>query len=183
MTDQSTVKSRKMLYSMGEVCEMFDVNPSLIRFWEKKFAILHPKKNAKGNRLFTVEDIENLKIIYHLVKERGMTLTGAEQHLRENRAKLGKSVGLIDILQNVRSVLVELRQELDSQAELQEEQQNGQTTGQVVIMSNSNVSSVSDSGTGSAVTDISDSANFSSEDTVTSAEATAKPRYIEQTLF
>ena len=64
-------KSRKIYYTMGEVSEMFDVNPSLIRFWEQKFDILKPDKNKKGNRLFTPKDVENLKLIYHLVKESG----------------------------------------------------------------------------------------------------------------
>ena len=71
-------KSRKIYYTMGEVSEMFDVNPSLIRFWEQKFDILKPDKNKKGNRLFTPKDVENLKLIYHLVKEKGMTLKGAQ---------------------------------------------------------------------------------------------------------
>ena len=67
---------------MGEVSEMFDVKPSLLRHWESKFDILRPHKNKKGNRMFTPEDVENLKLIYHLVKERGMTLNGAAQYLR-----------------------------------------------------------------------------------------------------
>ena len=78
-------KSRKIYYTMGEVSEMFDVNPSLIRFWEQKFDILKPDKNKKGNRLFSPRDVENLKLIYHLVKENGMTLAGAAKRLRENR--------------------------------------------------------------------------------------------------
>ena len=78
-------KSRKIYYTMGEVSEMFDVRPSLIRFWEQKFDILKPDKNRKGNRLFTPKDVENLKLIYHLVKENGMTLAGAAKRLRENK--------------------------------------------------------------------------------------------------
>lgn len=115
MTTPENKKSHKILYSMGEVCEMFDVNPSLIRFWEKKFDILKPKKNAKGNRLFTVVDVENLKIIYHLVKERGLTLSGAEQEMREHRLQLRQGLSVIELLQRVRSTLVELKQELDSE--------------------------------------------------------------------
>lgn len=75
----------KLLYSMGEVTEMFDVNASLIRYWESKFDCLKPKKNKKGNRLFTPEDVENLKLIYHLVKEKGMTLEGANRTMKRNR--------------------------------------------------------------------------------------------------
>ena len=71
-------KIEKLFYSIGEVADMFKVNTSLIRFWEKEFDIIKPKKNKKGNRLFTKEDIENFHIIYHLVKERGMTLKGAK---------------------------------------------------------------------------------------------------------
>ena len=71
--------AKKLFYSMGEVSEMFDVNPSLIRHWESKFEVLKPQKNKKGNRMFTPEDVENLKLIYHLVKERGMTLDGARR--------------------------------------------------------------------------------------------------------
>ena len=73
----------KLFYSMGEVAEMFDVNTSLIRHWESQFSILRPKRNKKGNRLFSPEDVENLKMIYHLVKERGMTLEGAKKALRK----------------------------------------------------------------------------------------------------
>ncbi len=75
----------KLYYSIGEVSEMFDVNTSLIRFWEKEFDIIKPKKNKKGNRLFTFEDIDNFKVIYNLVKEQGLTLDGAKKYLKENR--------------------------------------------------------------------------------------------------
>ena len=72
-------KSTKMYYSIGEVSKMFNVNTSLIRFWEKEFSILKPKKNAKGNRLFTQKDVDNLHVIFNLVKERGFTLDGAKK--------------------------------------------------------------------------------------------------------
>lgn len=75
----------KLYYSIGEVAEMFDVNASLIRFWEKEFDSIKPKKNKKGNRLFTPEDIENYKVIYNLVKVQGLTLDGAKKYLKENR--------------------------------------------------------------------------------------------------
>ena len=75
----------KLYYSIGEVAEMFDVNASLIRFWEKEFDIIKPKKNKKGNRLFTPEDLDNFKVIYNLVKEQGLTLDGAKKYLKENR--------------------------------------------------------------------------------------------------
>ena len=75
----------KLYYTIGEVSEMFDVNTSLIRFWEKEFDVIKPKKNKKGNRLFTPEDIDNFKVIYNLVKEQGLTLEGAKKYLKENR--------------------------------------------------------------------------------------------------
>jgi DNA-binding transcriptional MerR regulator len=75
----------KLYYTIGEVAEMFDVNPSLVRFWEKEFDVLKPKKNKKGNRLFTPEDIDNFKVIYNLVKQQGLTLEGAKKYLKDNR--------------------------------------------------------------------------------------------------
>lgn len=75
----------KLYYSIGEVAEMFEVNASLVRFWEKEFDIIKPQKNKKGNRLFTPEDIENFKLIYNLVKEQGLTLEGAKKYLKENK--------------------------------------------------------------------------------------------------
>lgn len=75
----------KLYYTIGEVSEMFDVNTSLIRFWEKEFDIIKPKKNKKGNRLFTPEDLDNFKVIFNLVKEQGLTLDGAKKYLKENR--------------------------------------------------------------------------------------------------
>lgn len=75
----------KLYYSIGEVAEMFHVNTSLIRFWEKEFDIIKPKKNKKGNRLFTPEDLDNFKVIYNLVKEQGLTLEGAKKYLKENK--------------------------------------------------------------------------------------------------
>ena len=97
---------------MGEVAEMFDVNPSLIRFWEQKFDILRPHKNKKGNRLFTTKDVDNLKIIYHLVKERGMTLEGARKRMKENREGTERDFEVIEKLQNIKTLLLEIKAEL-----------------------------------------------------------------------
>ena len=102
----------KLYYSIGEVSKIFGVNNSLIRFWEKEFDILKPKKNKKGNRLFTKEDVENLKIIYHLVKERGYTLQGAKDKLKDNKQDVTSNVEIIDHLQNLRSFLLELKKNL-----------------------------------------------------------------------
>jgi len=73
---------KKLYYSIGEVAELFNVNTSLIRFWEKEFTIIQPKKNKKGNRLFTPKDIVNFNKIYHLVKTKGFTLDGAKKALK-----------------------------------------------------------------------------------------------------
>ena len=76
---------KKLYYSIGEVADMFKVNTSLIRFWEKEFTIIKPKKNKKGNRLFTPEDIDNFHIIFYLVREKGLTLAGAKLKMKENK--------------------------------------------------------------------------------------------------
>ena len=104
----------KLFYSMGEVAEMFDVNASLIRHWESQFSILRPKRNKKGNRLFSPEDVENLKMIYHLVKERGMTLEGAKKALRKAPSESGvdRDAELMERLQRIRALLVEVREDL-----------------------------------------------------------------------
>ncbi len=104
--------TEKLFYKIGEVASMFDVNVSLIRFWEKEFDILKPKKNKKGNRMFTRKDVENLTIIYHLVKERGFTLEGAKQKLKENKSDTVDTVEVINHLKDIRSFLVKLREEL-----------------------------------------------------------------------
>lgn len=101
----------KLYYSIGEVAKAFDVNTSLVRYWEQEFPILKPKKNKKGNRYFTPEDIKNLKIIYHLVKEKGYTLDGARVALTTNE-KLSETTEMIDRLEFVKSELVKLKDSL-----------------------------------------------------------------------
>ncbi len=103
---------KKMFYTMGEVAEMFDVNSSLIRYWEGQFNIIKPVRNKKGNRLFTPKDVENFKTIYHLVKVRGMTLEGAKKSLRKGASYMSKEVELMDRLLNMRSLLLEVREVL-----------------------------------------------------------------------
>lgn len=105
-------KIEKIYYSISEVAELFEVNQSLIRFWEKEFDILNPQKNKKGNRLFTKLDIENLKLIYYLVKEKGYTLQGAREKLKQNREDVLNSVQVIETLNEVRGFLLELKKEL-----------------------------------------------------------------------
>ena len=102
----------KLYYSIGEVAEAFGVNTSLIRFWEKEFDALKPKKNAKGNRKFTPEDIKNLELIYHLVKERGFTLEGAKTHLKENKKQTLNKFDLIRKLEGIKAQLQQLKDQL-----------------------------------------------------------------------
>jgi len=104
--------TEKLFYKIGEVADMFSVNVSLIRFWEKEFEILKPKKNNKGNRMFTKKDVDNLIIIYHLVKERGFTLEGAKQKLKENKEDTIDNIEIVNNLKDIRGFLVRLRQEL-----------------------------------------------------------------------
>lgn len=102
----------KRYYGIGEVAKAFKVNTSLIRFWEKEFKILKPKKNAKGNRKFTPEDINNLKLIYHLVKERGFTLEGAKTHLKEGQQQVLDRFEIISKLKDIKAQLVKIKSEL-----------------------------------------------------------------------
>ena len=102
----------KRYYKIGEVAKAFDVNTSLIRFWEKEFDILQPKKNAKGNRKFTPEDIKNLELIYHLVKERGFTLEGAKIHLKENKKKTLDKFEIIRKLEHIKAELLKIKDQL-----------------------------------------------------------------------
>lgn len=106
------VVPEKLYYSIGEVAEMFGVNTSLIRYWEKEFDVLKPVKNKKGNRLFTAEDLENLKLIYHLVKERGFTLQGAKDKLKENKTGVSDAMAVRESLEKMKSFLQELKKEL-----------------------------------------------------------------------
>jgi DNA-binding transcriptional MerR regulator len=102
----------KRYYGIGEVAKAFDVNTSLIRFWEKEFDVLKPKKNAKGNRKFTPEDITNLKFIYHLVKERGFTLEGAKTHLKEEKQQSLDTFEIISKLEDVKAQLLKIKEQL-----------------------------------------------------------------------
>ncbi len=102
----------KRYYAIGEVAKAFDVNASLIRFWDKEFDIIQPKKNAKGNRMFTPEDVKNLQLIYHLVKERGFTLEGAKTHLKENKKQTLDKFDVIRKLERIKSTLIEIKNQL-----------------------------------------------------------------------
>lgn len=102
----------KRYYSIGELAKAFDVNASLIRFWDKEFDEINPKKNAKGDRMFRPDDVKTLQLIYHLVKERGFTLEGAKVHLRENKKKSLDKFEIIAKLEGVKRQLLDLKKEL-----------------------------------------------------------------------
>jgi len=105
-------KIEKLYYSIGEVAEMFGVNTSLIRFWEREFDIIKPRKNKNGNRFFTKQDIENFEIIFHLVKEKGLTLKGAKLKLKENKEDTVNNVEIIKTLEGIKSMLLEIKKQL-----------------------------------------------------------------------
>ncbi|MDT0691118.1 MerR family transcriptional regulator [Salegentibacter sp. F188] len=102
----------KRYYNIGEVAEAFKVNTSLIRFWEKEFDVIKPKKNAKGNRKFTPEDIKNLELIFHLVKERGFTLEGAKIHLKEEKHQTLTNFEIIRKLEGIKATLINIKNQL-----------------------------------------------------------------------
>ncbi len=105
-------KIEKLYYSIGEVAEMFSVNTSHIRFWEKEFDIIKPKKNKKGNRFFTKADIDNFHLIYYLVKERGLTLSGAKLKLKENREDTQNNFEIVSRLKAIKSLLLEVKENI-----------------------------------------------------------------------
>lgn len=105
-------KKNKVYYTMGEVAEMFDVNPSLLRYWEQEFDILRPHRNKKGNRLFTPKDVDNIRVIYHLLKERKMKIEVARKYLRDNRKEVDRDTEITERLMHIRAILQEIRQDL-----------------------------------------------------------------------
>ena len=109
---QINLSSEKRYFSIGEVAKAFDVNASLIRFWDKEFDVLKPKKNAKGNRMFTQEDVKNLQLIYHLVKERGFTLEGAKTHLKGGQKKTLDTFEIINRLEGIKTQLINIKNQL-----------------------------------------------------------------------
>jgi len=104
-------ETEKLYYSISEVSELFDLNASTLRFWEKEFDVLKPTKNKKGNRLFTKKDIENIARIVELVKQKGFTIQGAKEQLKEKSAlrTSGTNVEVIEKLKSIRAKLIELR--------------------------------------------------------------------------
>lgn len=104
--------TEKLYFSIGEVASMLKVNASLIRFWEKEFPQIKPVKNKKGNRLFTSADIEILRTIHHLVKEKGFTLQGARDYMSKNRAGIKKENEIRSRLDEIKKTLIDLRDRL-----------------------------------------------------------------------
>lgn len=109
----NTSKDLKMYYSISEVAKMFNVNESLLRYWEKVFPIIAPRKAGGNVRQYRKEDIENIRLVYHLVKEKGMTLQGAKQRLKANKEKTIQTAEIVDRLKQIREELVNLRNSLD----------------------------------------------------------------------
>lgn len=107
-------KSLKKYYSIGEVAEMFDVTETLLRYWEKEFPTIQPRKSGRNVRQYTQEDIEEIRVIHNMVKVRGMKLAAARQAIAKNRSKENSTTELMGRLQQIRSELVALRRELDA---------------------------------------------------------------------
>lgn len=105
-------KIEKLYYTIGEVAAMFDVNTSLIRFWEKEFDVIKPKRNKKGNRLFTKQDVENFYIIFHLVKEKGLTLDGARKKMKENKEDTINNFEVVKSLEAIKAMLLDVKSNL-----------------------------------------------------------------------
>ena len=108
-----TEKNYKLYYSIAEVAEMFDVNQSLLRFWEKEFPQIAPETNGRGVRQYRKEDVDTIALIYHLVKEKGMTLPGARQKLKDNKEATIRNFEIINRLKEIREELLSIKKELD----------------------------------------------------------------------
>lgn len=106
-------KELKLYYSISEVAALFNVNESLLRFWEKEFPTISPKKNSKGTRQYRKEDLESIRLVYHLVKEKGMTLAGAKQRLKANKEDTIKNLEVINRLESIKKELLSIRKEMD----------------------------------------------------------------------
>ena len=109
----NTDKNLKLYYSISEVAAMFDVNESLLRFWEKEFPQLNPKKGGRRIRQYRKEDIETVKLIYHLVKEKGLTLPGARQRLKDNKEATVRNYEIVNRLKGIKEELLAIKKELD----------------------------------------------------------------------
>lgn len=106
-------KELKLYYSISEVAKMFGVNESLLRYWEKEFPMIVPKKAGGNIRQYRKEDIENIRLVYHLVKEKGMTLAGAKQRLKMNKETTMNTAEILERLKEIKKELLSMRKELD----------------------------------------------------------------------
>ncbi|MDH6311290.1 DNA-binding transcriptional MerR regulator [Parabacteroides sp. PFB2-10] len=107
-------KTQKLYYSIGEVAQMFGVNESTLRFWEKEFDSIRPRKNAKGTRFYKQEDIDAVRLIFHLVKERGMTLAGARQKLKDNKETTIRQEEIVNRLKQIKEELLAMKEAFSS---------------------------------------------------------------------
>jgi DNA-binding transcriptional MerR regulator len=107
------LKPNKIYYSISELAKAYQVNSSLIRFWDKEFELLKPKKNSKGNRIFSQDDVKNFDLIFHLVKTRGFTLEGAKIHLKENPKKILDKHDIIQKLNHIKNELIALKESME----------------------------------------------------------------------
>lgn len=108
----TNMSDSKIFFSIGEVARLFDLNESTLRFWEKEFDNIQPKKTTKGFRQYTKADIENIRMVYHLVKEKGMTLVGAKKLIRDNKRKLSTKLELLDRLTTIKEELLAIKAEI-----------------------------------------------------------------------
>jgi len=106
-------RQEKILYSIQEVAKMFGVNASLLRYWEKEFTSINPYKSEKGTRQYREEDIEAIRLVYHLVKEKGLTLSGAKQKLKDNKENIIQTEDVVHRLKSIRSELLALKSEVE----------------------------------------------------------------------
>ncbi|MDZ7738620.1 MAG: MerR family transcriptional regulator [Bacteroidales bacterium] len=109
MEDEKTNKKEKLFYSIGELADMLGEQTSAVRYWEKEFDIIKPQKNKKGNRMFTPHDVENMKLIHYLLKEKGMTIAGAKRKMSDNPDDIRKNHEVIRSLQGIKEMLVKIR--------------------------------------------------------------------------
>ncbi len=117
-------KVEKLYFSIGEVAHLFGLNESTLRFWEKEFDEISPRKTKKGTRYYRQEDIEQIRLIYHLVKERGMTLSGARRRLKDNKEATVRLLEISDRLKGVRAALVSMIEALNEAEKEQENKKN-----------------------------------------------------------
>lgn len=107
-------KNLKLFYSISEVAQMFDVNESTLRFWEKEFDIIHPRKTEKGTRYYKQEDIDAVRLVYHLVKEQGLTLAGARQKLKNNKEATVRQEEIVNRLKQIKEELTQIKKAFDA---------------------------------------------------------------------